>query len=71
VRPKNYQRSDERIRRDVSDRLSDDPYADASEIEVAGLAASDVDLSSAAFGVELPIQIRDKRVPGHVTAPDG
>lgn len=32
--PKGYQRSDERIREDVSDRLSDDDYVDASEIEV-------------------------------------
>jgi len=32
--PKNYQRSEERIRDDVSDHLSDDPYIDASEIEV-------------------------------------
>ena len=34
VGPKNYKRSDERIREDVSDHLSDDPYIDASEIEV-------------------------------------
>jgi osmotically-inducible protein OsmY len=34
VGPKNYKRSDERIREDVSDNLSDDPYVDASEIEV-------------------------------------
>ncbi|HZS09984.1 MAG TPA: BON domain-containing protein [Blastocatellia bacterium] len=33
--PKGYQRSDERIREDVNDRLSDHPYLDASEIEVA------------------------------------
>lgn len=32
--PKNYTRSDERIREDVNDRLSDDPWLDASEIEV-------------------------------------
>lgn len=32
--PKNYIRSNERIREDVSDRLTDDPYVDASEIEV-------------------------------------
>jgi hypothetical protein len=32
--PKNYTRSDDRIREDVSDRLSDDPYLDASEIVV-------------------------------------
>ena len=32
--PKNYTRSDERIREDVNDRLSDDPWLDATEIEV-------------------------------------
>jgi osmotically-inducible protein OsmY len=32
--PKGYHRSDERIREDVNDRLSDDPFLDASEIEV-------------------------------------
>jgi hypothetical protein len=33
--PRNYRRSDQRIREDVSDRLTDDPYVDASDIEVA------------------------------------
>ena len=32
--PKGYTRSDDRIREDVNDRLTDDPYVDASEIEV-------------------------------------
>jgi osmotically-inducible protein OsmY len=32
--PKNYTRSDDRIREDVNDRLSDDPFVDASEVEV-------------------------------------
>jgi osmotically-inducible protein OsmY len=32
--PKGYQRSDERIREDVNDRLTDDPWIDASDIEV-------------------------------------
>jgi hypothetical protein len=32
--PKNYVRSDDRIREDVSDRLSDDSWLDASEVEV-------------------------------------
>ncbi len=32
--PKGYHRSDERIREDVSDRLSDDDYVDASDIDV-------------------------------------
>ena len=33
--PKGYQRSDERIREDVCDLLTDLPYVDASDIEVA------------------------------------
>jgi|SRR5688572_13179169 osmotically-inducible protein OsmY len=32
--PKGYQRSDERIREDVCDRLADDPHLDASDIEI-------------------------------------
>jgi osmotically-inducible protein OsmY len=32
--PKGYTRSDERIRDDVHDRLTEDPYIDASEVEV-------------------------------------
>ena len=32
--PRGYARSDERIREDVSDRLMEDPYVDASDIEV-------------------------------------
>lgn len=32
--PRGYQRSDERIRDDINDRLSDDPFIDASDIEV-------------------------------------
>jgi osmotically-inducible protein OsmY len=32
--PKNYSRSDDRIKEDVNDRLSDDPFIDATEIEV-------------------------------------
>ncbi|MGH9962034.1 MAG: BON domain-containing protein [Pyrinomonadaceae bacterium] len=32
--PKGYKRSDERIKEDVNDRLSDDPYLDASDVEV-------------------------------------
>ncbi len=34
VGPKGYHRSDERIKDDINDRLSDDPYVDASDIEV-------------------------------------
>jgi len=33
--PKNYVRSDERIREDICDRLAEDPSVDASEIEVS------------------------------------
>ncbi|WP_376959525.1 BON domain-containing protein [Azospirillum sp. A26] len=33
--PRGYSRSDERVREDVSDRLTDDAYIDASDIEVA------------------------------------
>lgn len=32
--PKNYTRSDSRITEDINDRLYDDPYLDASDIEV-------------------------------------
>ncbi|MFC4173206.1 CBS domain-containing protein [Microvirga sp. GCM10011540] len=32
--PRNYQRSDDRIREDINERLTDDPLIDASEIEV-------------------------------------
>jgi osmotically-inducible protein OsmY len=34
VGPKNYERSDDRIREDVCERLSQDAYVDASDIEV-------------------------------------
>lgn len=37
--PKNYSRADDRIRDDINDRLTDDPWLDASEIEVAVAAA--------------------------------
>ena len=32
--PRGYKRSDERIKEDINDRLSDDPYVDASDVEV-------------------------------------
>lgn len=32
--PRGYKRSDERIQEEVNDRLSDDPYIDASDVEV-------------------------------------
>jgi osmotically-inducible protein OsmY len=42
--PKGYRRSDARIHDDVSDRLADDPYVDASDIEV-GVQNGEVTLS--------------------------
>lgn len=42
--PKGYSRSDDRIREDVSDRLSDDRWVDASDIEVS-VANCEVTLS--------------------------
>lgn len=33
--PRSYQRSDDRIREDINDALMEDPYVDASEIDVA------------------------------------
>jgi osmotically-inducible protein OsmY len=42
--PKGYRRSDERIREDVSDRLTDDSWLDAAGIEVS-VSGSDVTLS--------------------------
>lgn len=45
--PKNYTRSDERIREDVNDRLTDDPFVDASEIEVQ-VSGGEVTLSGTA-----------------------
>ncbi|HYE51688.1 MAG TPA: BON domain-containing protein [Azospirillaceae bacterium] len=42
--PRNYTRSDDRIRDDVNDRLTDDPYVDASEIDVT-VSGGEVTLS--------------------------
>jgi osmotically-inducible protein OsmY len=42
--PRGYRRSDDRIREDVNDRLTDDPFLDATEIEVA-VSACEVTLS--------------------------
>jgi hypothetical protein len=42
--PKNYSRSDERVREDVNDRLTDDSWLDASEMEV-GVSSGEVTLS--------------------------
>ena len=33
--PRNYRRSDDRIREDINDLLTDDPYIDASDLEVS------------------------------------
>ncbi|WP_139812138.1 BON domain-containing protein [Ensifer aridi] len=49
--PKGYQRSDERIREDVCDRLSDDRSVDASEIEVR-VSNCEVTLSGTVEGRE-------------------
>ena len=42
--PKNYSRADDRIRDDINDRLTDDPWLDASEIEVT-VATAEVTLA--------------------------
>jgi len=42
--PKGYVRTDERIKEDVNDRLSDDPMLDASDIEVT-VASGEVTLT--------------------------
>lgn len=42
--PKGYKRSDSRVQEDVSDRLADDPYVDASEIEIS-VSGGEVTLS--------------------------
>jgi hypothetical protein len=42
--PKGYKRSDSRIEEDVNDRLTDDPYLDASDVEVS-VKDSEVTLS--------------------------
>jgi len=49
--PKTYTRSDERIREDVNDRLTDDAWLDASEIEVQ-VAAGEVTLSGSVMSRE-------------------
>lgn len=42
--PRGYARSDERIREDVNERLTDDPYLDASDIEVT-VSGAEITLS--------------------------
>lgn len=47
--PKGYQRSDERIREDVCERLTDDDYIDASDMEVT-VSAGTVTLAGTVDG---------------------
>lgn len=47
--PRGYSRSDERVREDVSDRLTEDPYIDASEIDVT-VSNGEVTLSGTVDG---------------------
>jgi len=63
--PKGYTRSDERIREDVSDRLTDDPYVDASEIEVS-VSGGEVTLSGTVDSREAKRRAEDiaERVSG-------
>ncbi|WP_207456425.1 BON domain-containing protein [Azospirillum sp. SYSU D00513] len=42
--PRGYTRSDERIREDINDRLTDDPYIDATEVDVS-VSGGEVTLS--------------------------
>jgi hypothetical protein len=42
--PKSYRRSDDRIREDINDRLTDDPFIDASDIDVK-VSSAEVTLS--------------------------
>ena len=42
--PRGYRRSDDRIREDINDRLTDDPYIDAYEVEV-GVSNGEVTLT--------------------------
>jgi osmotically-inducible protein OsmY len=63
--PKGYTRSDERIREDVNDRLSDDPFVDASEIEVS-VSSCEVTLSGTVDSREAKRRAEDiaERVSG-------
>lgn len=56
--PKDYQRSEERIREDVSDRLSDDDEIDASDIEVK-VSGSEVILSGTVESREIKRRAED------------
>jgi osmotically-inducible protein OsmY len=44
--PRGYRRSDERIREDINDRLTDHPYIDATDVEVS-VASGEVTLTGA------------------------
>jgi osmotically-inducible protein OsmY len=63
--PKGYTRSDDRIREDVNDRLSDDPHVDASEIEVT-VSTCEVTLSGTVDSREAKRRAEDvaERVSG-------
>ncbi|MDF2689567.1 MAG: hypothetical protein K0Q80_2533, partial [Microvirga sp.] len=63
--PKGYTRSDERIREDVNERLTDDPYVDASEIDV-GVSSCEVTLSGTVDSREAKRRAEDcaERVSG-------
>jgi osmotically-inducible protein OsmY len=63
--PKNYVRSDERIREDLSDQLADDPYLDASNIEVA-VAKAEITLN----GV-VPSRNQKRRAEDHAECVSG
>lgn len=56
--PKGYQRSDERIREDVCDRLADDPMVDARDMEVT-VRDGEVTLSGNAHAREEKRRIED------------
>lgn len=56
--PKGYQRSADRIREDICDRLSDDPYVDASEIDVR-IEGSEVILSGTVHSKEAKRRAED------------
>ena len=56
--PKDYKRSDERIREDVSDRLSDDHHIDASEIDIK-VSGSEVTLTGTVDSKEMKRRAED------------
>ncbi len=58
VGPKGYHRSDERIKDDINDRLSDDPYIDASDVEVL-VENGEVTLSGTVMNKEIKRRAED------------